>query len=117
MGSYLSAFAWLIVLVYFLFINKALVLSGTFQNQKKVASNIFVHYTPLTIILAIAALITGVMIMADVVHIAKLKSLNTLNKIGYIVFLVFTGPIAILYIWFTLLKKEPKDVAMYPDIK
>jgi hypothetical protein len=114
--SFLPIFAWFAAVAYFIYINRNLILTKTFQDQKGVTTNISNHYLALTIFLSVAALITGIAIIYFVIHVVRLKSLTRLTKLWYIVFLMFTGPIAILFLWFILLKKEPENVAMYPDI-
>lgn len=114
--SFLPMLSWLATVVYFLFINRDLISSKTFQDHDKVVANIINNFLPFTIILSFAELITGVMIIYYVIHIARLKELEAFNKLLLIIFLVFTGPIAVLVLWSNILNKETKDVPMYPAI-
>ncbi len=114
--SFLPILSWLATIVYFLFINRNLISTKTFQDHDRVVANIINNFLPFTIILSFAELITGVMIIYYVVHIARLKEIEAFNKLLLIVFLIFTGPIAVLVLWYNMLNKEAKDVPMYPAI-
>lgn len=114
--SFLPILSWIATVVYFLFINRNVIDTKTFQDHDRVVANIINNFLPFTIMLSFAELITGIMIIYYVVHIAKLKGLEAFNKLLLIVFLVFAGPIAVLVLWFTMLNKEARDVPMYPAI-
>lgn len=114
--SLLPALAWIGVIAYFLFINQDLLVTRTLQDHDKVMTNILEHFIPFTILLSFAELVTGLMICYYVIHIAKLKALDKFTKLGMITFLVFTGPIAILVLWFTEIRKETIDTEMYPEL-
>jgi hypothetical protein len=114
--SFLPILSWLATIVYFLFINKDLIAAQSFQDHNSVTTNIINHFLPFTIMLSFAELITGIMIIYYVVHIARLKTFDSFTKLLLIIFLVFTGPIAVMVVWFTVIKKETKQEPMYPDL-
>jgi ABC-type dipeptide/oligopeptide/nickel transport system permease component len=114
--SLLPILAWVATLVYFLYINNDLIATRTFQNHDAVVTNIINHFLPFTILLSFAELVTGLMICYYVVHIARLKNLDAFQKLGYIIFLVFLGPIAVLVTWFIEVRKEPLNIDMYPNV-
>jgi len=114
--SFLPILAWVATTVYFLIINKDLIAASTFQDHTSVATNIINHFLPFTIILSFAELITGIMIIYYVVHIAKLKNFDSFTKLLLVIFLVFMGPIAVMVVWFTVINKEAKQEPMYPNL-
>ena len=115
--SLLPILTWAATVVYFLIINKDLISAQAFQDHNTVVTNIIQHFLPFTILLSFAELITGLMIIYYVVHIAKLKNIEAFNKLLLIIFLVFTGPIAVLVIWMTIVSKESLNEAMHPDLE
>ena len=60
--------------------------------------------------------ITSAVLIYFVIHIARLVSMNSLAKIGWIMFMTFAAPIACPVFWLVEIRHEPTQLPMHPDI-
>lgn len=102
--------------IYFLYINRVQLHNETFQDHEGVVTTMLAHYDSLLLFLVIAVVLSATVLLYFVLHLARLRSMNSGTKITWIVFMVLFGAFAFPVFWYQELRKEPNEIDVYPDI-
>jgi len=74
------------------------------------------HYDTIFAMLAVYACVGAVVLIYCLVHLAKIKVLNTQRKMIWLLLLATFMPVSPIMFWVFQIRKEPKNVPVYPDI-
>jgi len=116
MLSFIPLLAWSLWCGYILLITKDLLLTQTYQNHEKIVNALVSHYQAVVLLWLLAMALTGIMLVYNVIHLAKLKPVHGATKLGWMVFMVVFGPISFPIFWYMQIKDEPKNIPTYADI-
>ena len=110
---YMPAVVFLIPLVYYLVLLSPL-LHGHPQPESAVGITSS-HYDTLFMLLAAASTISAAVLLYCVVHLVKIRTLNTAQKMIWMVLLLIV-PISFIIFWHVQINREPRDMPINPDI-
>lgn len=102
--------------VYYLMVNKNVIVPNHMGDHLQMMANTLAHYPALFTGLALCSIWTTTVLVYLIIHIARLKEMDTQTKIGWIVFMGFLAPFAFIVLWYTELKKEPDNIKVYHSI-
>ena len=74
------------------------------------------NYTSLFIMLAISATISLGVLIYCLIHLLKIKTINTPAKMEWALILICAQPICFILFWYFQIKKEQKNMPIYPDV-
>ena len=111
---FLALVAWV---SHFMAISHRIISEGHFQQQEKISALLFNHYTPSVILMSLAMLTAFSVLVYFAFHIARIMTMNSGTKMGWIVFLMVFNFIAFPIFWFVEIRKEPFNLPMYPSIE
>lgn len=103
--------------IYFLYINGRLVEHKQFHEHEKVVLFAFKNYDQLFILGSIAGIVSLIVMLTFIVHLAKLKNVNDAQKISWIIFMVFFGAFAFPVFWYNVIRTEPQDQPLYRSLE
>lgn len=111
---FLPSFLFFICLVYYLIL--LFPLTQGYHPIYSAERITVLHYNTLFIMLATAACVAASVLIYCIVHLVKIKMLNTQQKMLWLLVLVTFVPVSFILFWFLQVKKEPKYMPVYPDI-
>ena len=114
--SLLPLLSWFIVLVYYL-----LTLSPVMAQKRREAHEALVtltsnNYDTLFMLGAISAVISAIVLVYFVIHIARIKAMNGATKIMWILILSAIVPLGFPLFWYLEIRNERKHMPIHPDI-
>ncbi|MCW3123438.1 MAG: hypothetical protein JWQ38_2930 [Flavipsychrobacter sp.] len=110
----LPAFLFFICVVYYLFLLLPIARSPhPIYSIEGITSH---HYDTLFIMLAVYACAGAAVLIYCMVHLLKIKTLNTQTKMLWVLVLVTFMPLSPVLFWIFQVKKEPRKMPVYTDI-
>ena len=73
------------------------------------------NYNSLLFLLATFSTVSAIALIFCMVHLIKLKALNTPRKMEWVLLLLAT-PVSFILFWYFIVKPEPDNVPLYSDI-
>lgn len=117
----LGVFSFIPLLAYFLWTIYFIVLSKNLQTPlhglEITAITLFHHYDSLAILLSIICTLAAVLLVYDIVHLARVSDIPAGTKIGWIIFLVVFGAFAFPIFWYLEIRRENENTPMYASIE
>jgi len=110
---FIPAVAFFISLVYYLVL--LFPLTKGHPVPESVVGLTSQHYTTLFIMLATSASISAFVLLYCIVYMVKIKSINTPTKMIWMLLLLIV-PISFILFWNFIVRPEPRNVPVYPDI-
>jgi len=85
--------------------------------QPKSAVEITVNnYSTMFILLATSSVISLCVLLYCLVHLVRIKTLNTATKMQWVLLLVCAEPFSFIFFWLFQVRKEQKNMPVYPNI-
>lgn len=106
--------AWL---AYILIITGRLVANATYIEHEKVVTLIARNYGGSFVLFMMMFLIGLAVLVAFVVHLKKVRTMNGATKVAWLVFLAAFMPISLIVYYFVEVRHEPDDVPMYGSLE
>ena len=110
---YLPAVAFLPPLVYFTFLMLPL-LHGHPEPKSAVAIT-SLHYNTMFLLLAVASTISAAVLIYCIVHLVRIRTLNTAQKMIWVLFLLIV-PISFIIFWHVQINHEPRNMPINSNI-
>ncbi len=74
------------------------------------------HFDRIGVFYGIAALLSLGILLYFIIHLARLKSLASDYKCFWAVFLTMFQPISFIVFWYYKIRREPRELDMYPSL-
>jgi len=113
---FFPAVAFLICLLYYLFILSPLITNRQLEDHTAIAAYTSRNYDTLFIMLAISAIISAVVLIYCLVHLTRLKNVNAPTKVVWILVLSALVPVSFILFWLLHVRNEPQVMDVYSDI-
>lgn len=110
---FIAIAAWAI---YLLSINGHLVENKEIQQHEKVVTLIAQNYGGSLTLFSIAFLIGLAVLIAFIIHLKKVRTMNSTTKLGWLIFMCAFGPLSFPVYYFIEVRHEPDDVPMYSNL-
>lgn len=110
---FLAIVAWAI---YLIVVNGRLVANKEFQEHDRVVTLLSQNYEGVLTMFFVAFLIGLAVLVAFIVHLKKVRTMNSGTKMGWLIFMCAFGPLAFPVYYFVEVRHEPDDVAMYSSL-
>ena len=110
---YLPAFAFLIPIVYYGFLLTPL-LHGH-PEPKSIVGITSLHYNTMFFLLAMASTVSAVVLIFCVVHLVRIRTLNTAQKMIWIL-LLLAVPVSFIIFWHRQINHEPRNMPINSEI-
>jgi len=114
--SFLPLFAYIGWLIQYLFIMRSLIAREVMQDHVSMAGLLSENYNGTLFFFILCFALTSAVLIYFVVHIARLATMNSLSKVGWIIFMTFMAPIAFPVFWYTEIRHEPEQLPLHPNI-
>ena len=114
--SFVPLAAFVVWLVYYLLTLREVLATGEVENHFWISSEMLSNYTGLLIGLMIVAVLGTIVLIQQIVHIARVKNMNAAVKTAWILFLSTFNIVAYPFFWFIEIRNEPRELDTYPDI-
>lgn len=114
--SFAPLAAFVVWLVYYLLTLREVLATGAVENHFWISSEMGSNYTGLLIGLMIVAVLGTIVLIQQIVHIARIKDMNAAVKTAWILFLSTFNIVAFPFFWFIEIRNEPRELDTYPDI-
>ena len=115
--SFIPSIAFGIWLIYILYITGRLVKHEQFQQHEKVVTLIAQNYGGSGTLFMIMFLIGLAVLLAFIVHLKKVRTMNGSSKLAWLVFLAVCMPVSLPVYYFIEVRHEPDDVPMYASLE
>lgn len=106
--------AWAIYLVV---INGRLIEQKQGQQHEKVVTLIAQNYGGSFALFMVAFLIGLAVLVAFIIHLKKVRTMNGSSKLAWLIFMAVFGPLAFPVYYFIEVRHEPDDVPMYAGLE
>lgn len=103
--------------IYLLVVTNRLIENGQFQQHEKVVTLIARNYGGSFFLFMGAFLIGLATLVAFIIHLKKVRTMNGSTKLAWLVFMAIFGPLAFPVYYFVEVRHEPDDVPMYPSLE
>lgn len=110
---FMPAISFFITIVYYTIL--LLPLTHGHPEPKSVVGIISRNYDTLFLLLAMSCTISATVLLYCMVHLIRIKTLNTPQKMIWIL-LLLAIPVSFILFWYLQVRREPKDIPLYPDI-
>lgn len=110
---FLPAIAFLIPVIYYLILLSPLI--HGYHVAKSIVGITSRNYNAMFLLLAIASTISAAVLLYCIVHLVRIKTLNTPQKMLWIL-LLLAVPVSFILFWYFEIKREPREMPVYPDI-
>jgi len=114
--TFIPLIVWIVWFGYFFFITKDLAISQNYDDHEKIVNALSAHMVTVITVWALAMLLTAIMVIYHIVHLARLKSINGASKTVWIILMIAIAPIACPAFWLIQVRKEPSNIETYPTI-
>lgn len=115
--SFIPLALWFVWCAYILVITRDLVFSQSYEDHEKVVTALSMHFNGVMSIWIVAVIATFIMLLFNVVHLARIRTMHGGNKALWMVIMVAFAPVAFPIFWFMQIKGEPANIATYADIR
>ena len=100
-----------------MYITGHLIKREEFQQHEKVVTLIAQNFGGSGTLFMIAFLIGLAVLVAFIIHLKKVRTMNGASKLAWMTFMVVFGPLAFPVYYFVEVRHEPDDVPMYADLE
>ena len=114
--SLLPVFAWGVVLFYYLFALSPLIRASSIEAHEAVVTITYNNYDMMFMLSAIAAVISAVVLIYFIIHIARIKTMNGATKAIWILVLSTLVPISFPLFWYLEIRNERRDMPIHHTI-
>jgi hypothetical protein len=114
--SYIPLVAFTVCFIYYLFILRPVIAANNLGDHIDLNTQTSLHYDTIFLLLAISGIIAAIVLIYFIIHLARVKHLSSAKKIQWIIVLTAFVPFALPIFWHFEINKEPKVLAIYPDI-
>lgn len=114
--SLLPVFAWAVVLFYYLFALAPLISAKMTEAHEEVVTVTYNHYDMLFMLSAIAAVISAIVLIYFIVHIARIKTMNGPTKAIWILAMSALVPIGFPIFWYMEIRNERREMPVHHNI-
>ena len=115
--SFIPLIALGIWVAYLLIINNRLIEQAQMHEHEKVVTLIAKNYGGSFTLFMLAFLIGLAVLVAFIVHLKKVRTMNGSSKLAWLVFMAVFGPLAFPVYYFVEVRHEPSDVPMYKSME
>jgi len=115
--SFLPLIAIVLWAIYLLVVNNRLVEEKQMHQHEKVVTLIFNNYGGSFVLFMLAFLIGLAVLVAFIIHLKKVRTMNGSSKLAWLVFMAAFGPLAFPVYYFIEVRHEPEDVPMYAGME
>ncbi len=102
---------------YIMYATSHLIANEQFQQHEKVVTMIARNYGGSFTLFMIAFLIGLAVLVAFIIHLKKVRTMNGSTKLAWLVFMAIFGPLAFPVYYFVEVRHEPDDVPMYAGLE
>ena len=103
--------------VYIMYATNHLIVNEQYQQHEKVVTLIAKNYGG-SFVLFMAAFLIGLgVLVAFIMHLKRVRTMNGTSKLGWLVFMAVLAPIAIPAYYLMEVRHEPNDVPMYAGLE
>lgn len=88
----------------------------TIYPDVQTSAILYENFNSTLLFFTLCFVLTSVVLVYFVVHLARTKTLNAGTKLGWIIFLTFMAPIAFIAFWYSEIRNEPEHLPIHPDI-
>jgi hypothetical protein len=103
--------------VYILYITGRLIDKQEFHQHEKVVTLIARNYGGSFTLFMAAFLIGLAVLVAFIVHLKKVRTMNGSSKLAWLIFMAVFGPLAFPVYYMIEVRHEPDDVPMYAGLE
>jgi len=114
--SYIPLAAFIICFIYYLFILRPVITAKDLGNQIGLNTQTSLHYNTVFILLAISGIISAIVLIYFIIHLARVKHISSAKKVQWIILLTAFVPITLPVFWHFEINKEPKVLTIYSYI-
>ena len=115
--SYIPLTAFTICFMYYLFVLRSVIAAKSLEDHTGINTQTSLHYDTTFILLAISGIISAIVLIYFIVHLARVKHLSSAKKVQWLVLLTIFVPVALPVFWHLEINKEPKQLAIYKNIE
>lgn len=115
--SFIPLIAISIWWLYIMYITGHLIAREQFQQHEKVVTMIAQNYGGSFTLFMIAFLIGLAVLVAFIIHLKKVRTMNGSSKLAWLVFMAVFGPLGMPVYYFIEVRHEPDDVPMYGSLE
>jgi hypothetical protein len=116
-ASWIPSIAFVAWLLYTLFITGHLIERQQFHQHEKVVTMIAQNYGGSFTLFMIMFLIGLATLVAFIVHLKKVRTMNGSTKLAWLVFMAVFMPISLPVYYMIEVRHEPDDVPMYASLE
>lgn len=106
--------AWFI---YIMYATSHLIVNEQYQQHEKVVTMIARNYGGSLVLFMAAFMIGLAVLVAFIIHLKKVRTMNGSSKLGWLIFMAVFGPLAFPVYYFVEVRHEPDDVPMYASLE
>lgn len=114
--SLLPLLAFLVATIYHLVVFRKEIAHKDMEDHVALSTETYLHFTPLAVLYGIAALITLAVLLYFIVHLIKLRTMNSGSKIFWAFILTMLAPLSFPLFWYTTIRREPRRLEVYPTV-
>lgn len=103
--------------IYIMYITGRLIGNKEFHQHEKVVTMIARNYGGSFTLFMLAFLIGLAVLVAFIIHLKKVRTMNGSTKLSWLVFMAVFGPLAFPVYYFVEVRHEPDDVPMYAGLE
>jgi len=108
--------AWGITLVYYLITMSPIFPPKAMPDGIAMATVTAQHYDTLLLFGICSAIISAIVLIVYIVHIARIRTMNSSTKAMWILILAAIMPFGLLIFWFLHIRHESVQTPIHPDI-
>jgi len=114
--SLLPVFAWAVVLFYYLFALTPLIKGRMIEAHERIVTITYNNYDMMFMLSAIAAVISAIVLIYFIIHLARIKTINGATKAIWILVLATLVPICFPLFWYIEIRNERRDMPVHHNI-
>lgn len=103
--------------LYIMYATSHLIVNEQYQQHEKVVTMIARNYGGSFVLFMVAFFIGLAVLVAFIVHLKKVRTMNGSTKMGWLIFMAVFGPLAFPVYYLTEVRHEPDDVPMYGSLE
>jgi hypothetical protein len=115
--SVIPFISWFMLGTYYSILAGQWAKSGAHHPLSHFSTVVYQHFNTVMIMITISVLLTAFALFYFVLHIARIKSMTTFTKMGWIVFLIALGAVGMPMFWYLQIRSERKFTPVWGDIK
>jgi hypothetical protein len=111
--SFLPISCFIACFVYYLIILMPVLGRNEFSDHIALNMQTVAHYSTMFTMLAISAVVSAFIFIYFLVHIARIKNMNSATKLEWILFMSVLVPVALPLFWYFEIRREPISMEIY----